>query len=77
MTIVVDSNILIAFGLADEPFYTQANQILSAWQVAGERLVAPRFSNLTPTPLPRRGAYISRKPDSPASQIPPLSGRGG
>lgn len=29
MTVIVDANILIAFGLADEPLHTQANQILS------------------------------------------------
>ena len=27
MTVVVDANILIAFGLADEPLHTQASQI--------------------------------------------------
>jgi hypothetical protein len=41
MTVVVDANILIAFGLADEPLHTQANQILSAWKIAGEQLAAP------------------------------------
>ena len=43
MTVVVDANIVIAFGLADEPLHMQANQILSAWKTAGERLAAPRL----------------------------------
>ena len=38
MTVVVDANILIAFGLADEPLHTQANRILSEWQTAKEPL---------------------------------------
>jgi predicted nucleic acid-binding protein len=40
MTVVIDANILIAYGLADEPFHTQANQLLYIWQTAQERLSA-------------------------------------
>ena len=43
MTVVVDANILIAFGLADEPLHTQAKQVLSAWQTTNEHLTAPRL----------------------------------
>jgi predicted nucleic acid-binding protein len=32
MTIVIDANILIVFGMADEPLYTHAHGILSAWR---------------------------------------------
>jgi hypothetical protein len=43
MTVVVDANILIAFGLSDEPLHTQANQVLSSWATAGTPLAAPRL----------------------------------
>jgi predicted nucleic acid-binding protein len=32
MTVVVDANILIAFGLADEPLHAQAHWVLTAWR---------------------------------------------
>jgi len=60
MTVVVDANILIAFGLADEPLHTQANQILSAWQTAGERLTAPRLFRSEITAVVRKVVYQGR-----------------
>ncbi|MEP6985649.1 MAG: type II toxin-antitoxin system VapC family toxin [Chloroflexota bacterium] len=60
MTVVVDANILIAFGLADEPLHTQANQILSAWQSAGEHLTAPRLFRSEITAVVRKVVYQGR-----------------
>lgn len=60
MTVVVDANILIAFGLADEPLHTQANQILAAWQTTGERLTAPRLFRSEITAVVRKAVYQQR-----------------
>lgn len=60
MTVVIDANILIAFGLADEPLHTQANQILSAWKTAGERLTAPRLFRSEITAVVRKVVYQGR-----------------
>ncbi len=60
MTVVVDANILIAFGLADEPLHTQANQILSAWKTAGESLTAPRLFRSEITAVVRKVVYQQR-----------------
>lgn len=60
MTVVVDANILIAFGLADEPLYTQANQILSAWQTTKEHLTAPRLFRSEITAVIRKVVYQQR-----------------
>lgn len=60
MTVVIDSNILIAFSLADEPLHTQANQILSAWKTNGERLVAPRLFRSEITAVVRKVVYQER-----------------
>lgn len=60
MTVVVDANILIAFGLADEPLHIQANQILSAWKTAGERLAAPRLFRSEITAVVRKVVYQGR-----------------
>lgn len=57
MTVVVDANILIAFGLSDEPLHTQANQILSIWQNADERLTAPRLFRSELTAVVRKAVY--------------------
>jgi len=38
MTVVVDVNILIAFGLADEPLHTQANQLVNSTQAQFSRI---------------------------------------
>lgn len=60
MILVVDANILIAFALADEPLHTQANQMLSAWQTAGERLTAPRLFRSEITAVVRKAVYQKR-----------------
>ncbi|MHB8753209.1 MAG: type II toxin-antitoxin system VapC family toxin [Aggregatilineales bacterium] len=60
MTVVIDANILIAFGLADEPLHTQARQILSAWQTAHEPLVAPRLFRSEITAVVRKAVYQQR-----------------
>lgn len=60
MTVVVDANILIAFGLADEPLHTQANQILAAWHVAKEKLTAPRLFRSEITAVIRKVVYQQR-----------------
>jgi predicted nucleic acid-binding protein len=60
MTVVVDANILIAFGLADEPLHAQANQILSAWQTTKEHLTAPRLFRSEITAVVRKAVYQQR-----------------
>jgi predicted nucleic acid-binding protein len=60
VTVVIDSNILIAFGLADEPLYTQANRILSMWQTTEERLTAPRLFRSEMTAVIRKVVYQER-----------------
>jgi predicted nucleic acid-binding protein len=60
MTVVVDANILIAFGLADEPLHTQANQILAAWKTDRERLTAPRLFRSEITAVIRKVVYQGR-----------------
>ena len=60
MTVVIDANILIAFGLADEPLHTQANQILSAWQTTKEELTAPRLFRSEITAVVRKAVYQQR-----------------
>lgn len=60
MTVVVDANILIAYGLADEPLHTQATQILSTWQTVGERLTAPRLFRSEITAVIRKAVYQQR-----------------
>lgn len=60
MTVVVDANILIAFGLADEPLQTQATQILSAWHEAQEQLSAPRLFRSEITAVVRKAVYQQR-----------------
>jgi predicted nucleic acid-binding protein len=60
MTVVVDANILTAFGLSDEPLYTQVNQILSSWGSAGTTLVAPRLFRSKITAVVRKAVYQQR-----------------
>lgn len=60
MTVVVDANILIAFGLSDEPLHTQAKQILSAWQLANENLTAPRLFRSEVTAVIRKAVFQQR-----------------
>jgi len=60
MTVVVDANILIAFGLSDEPLHTQANQILTAWKTTGTPLAAPRLFRSEITAVVRKVVYQQR-----------------
>ena len=60
MTVVIDSNILIAFGLADELLHTQANQILAAWQSTRTPLAAPRLFRSEITAVVRKVVYQKR-----------------
>ena len=60
MSVVIDANILIAFGLADEPLHTQANRILSAWQTTKEQLIAPRLFRSEITAVVRKAVYQQR-----------------
>ncbi len=60
MSVVVDSNILIAFALADEPLHTQANQILTAWYTKREQLNAPRLFRSEITAVVRKVVYQQR-----------------
>jgi predicted nucleic acid-binding protein len=60
MTVVVDSNILIAFGLSDEPLHTQAAQILSAWRDDETTLAAPRLFRSEITAIMRKVVYQQR-----------------
>ena len=60
MTIVVDANIFIAFGLADEPLHSQANQILGTWQRVNEQLIAPRLFRSEITAVVRKVVFQQR-----------------
>jgi predicted nucleic acid-binding protein len=60
MTVVVDANILIAFGLADEPLQIQAKQILFAWRNTNEHLVAPQLFRSEITAVVRKTVYQHR-----------------
>jgi predicted nucleic acid-binding protein len=60
MTVVIDANILIAFGLTDEPLHTQASQVLLAWQNAREQLAAPRLFRSEITAVIRKVVYQER-----------------
>jgi predicted nucleic acid-binding protein len=62
MTVVIDANILIAFGLADEPLHTQARQILTGWHTMGTLLVAPRLFRSEITAVIRKAVYLERIP---------------
>ena len=60
MTIVVDSNILVAYGLSDEPLHTHAIQILLRWKATGTVLVAPRLFRSEITAVVRKVVYQQR-----------------
>lgn len=69
MTVVVDANILIALGLADEPLHTQAKQILSSWQSLNERLAAPRLFRSEITAVVCEAVYQLRIGHEPGRMI--------
>lgn len=60
MTVVVDANILIAFGLSDEPLHQQANQVLSSWIASGTSLAAPRLFRSEVTAVVRKVVFQQR-----------------
>lgn len=60
MTVVVDSNILVAFGLSDEPLHSQANQILATWTSDGITLAAPRLFRSEIAAVVRKVVYQQR-----------------
>lgn len=60
MTVVVDSNILIAFALADEQLHTQANQVLSTWSATQTPLAAPRLFRSEITAVVRKVVFQKR-----------------
>jgi predicted nucleic acid-binding protein len=60
MTVVVDSNILVAFALADEPLHEQAKLILSTWQKSGTPLAAPRLFRSEIAAVLRKIVFQSR-----------------
>lgn len=60
MTVVIDANILIIFGLSDEPLHTQANEVLSRWHITGTSLVAPRLFRSEITAVVRKAVYQTR-----------------
>lgn len=60
MTVVIDANILVAFGLSDEPLHTQAHQILSIWQSSQTVLAAPRLFRSEITAVMRKAVYQAR-----------------
>lgn len=60
MTVVIDANILIAFGLADDPLHSQAKQILSAWKSTPTTLAAPRLFRSEITAVIRKAVYLER-----------------
>lgn len=60
MIIVVDASILLALGLADEPFHSQAQQALMLWHAAEVQLAAPRLFRSEITAVVRKVVYQER-----------------
>lgn len=60
MTIVIDANILIAFGLSDETLHSQANQALAEWRATNSPLTAPRLFRSEITAVLRKLVYQQR-----------------
>jgi predicted nucleic acid-binding protein len=60
MTVVVDANILIAFGLADEPLHSQAARLLSSWRASRTALAAPRLFRSEIVAVVRKVVYQDR-----------------
>lgn len=57
MTVVVDSNILIAYALADEPLHSQAVRALTAWQATQTSLTSPVLFRAEITAVLRKAVY--------------------
>jgi predicted nucleic acid-binding protein len=62
MTVVIDANILIAFGLSAEPFHTQASQLLAALKNSETPLAAPRLFRSEITAVVRKVVFQQRIP---------------
>ncbi len=62
MTVVIDANILIIYGLSDEPLHSMAHNRLSAWHKAGIPLAAPRLFRSEITAVIRKAVYQGRMP---------------
>lgn len=60
MTVVVDSGILIALGLPDEPLHNQARTLVSTWQQQSELMVAPTLLRSEITAVLRKVVYQRR-----------------
>lgn len=60
MIVVVDASILLALGLADEPFHSQAQRALMLWHAAEVQLAAPRLFRSEITAVVRKVVYQER-----------------
>jgi predicted nucleic acid-binding protein len=60
MTVVVDSNIFIAFVLTDEPHHGQAQRLLTLWQDQAQSLAAPRLLKSELTAVMRKAVFQGR-----------------
>ncbi len=60
MRVVVDSNILLASVLPDEPLTTEAQKLLSMWTSAQTRLVAPRLFRYELVAVVRKAVFQKR-----------------
>ncbi|NJL54766.1 type II toxin-antitoxin system VapC family toxin [bacterium] len=60
MTVVVDANILVAYGLSDEPLHTQANDLLASWQGSETPLAAPQLFRSEITAVVRKAVFQKR-----------------
>lgn len=60
MRVIVDSSVLIAFALSDEPLYSQANHRMSTWSAMKVVLTAPRLFRSEVTTVMRKAVYQNR-----------------
>jgi predicted nucleic acid-binding protein len=60
MIVVVDANILIAYGLSDEPLHSQVNRLLLSWATSGTTLAAPRLFRSEVTAVVRKVVFQRR-----------------
>lgn len=60
MTVVVDANILIIYGLSDEPLQPLAKARLAMWHNNGTALAAPRLFRSEITAVVRKAVYQTR-----------------
>lgn len=60
MTVVVDSSIIIAFALSDEPLHHHAQKLFKSWQVSETTLTAPSLFRFEITAVIRKAVYQKR-----------------